>query len=55
MADSTPQYGVFMTHYAAGTTPIAAAIAQGGDKEEAILRQVAAESPGVEADCGAGG
>uniref|UniRef100_UPI003F495A21 hypothetical protein n=1 Tax=Streptomyces sp. CA-136453 TaxID=3240050 RepID=UPI003F495A21 len=50
---STPQYQIYIKHFTAGITPIALAVAQGRDHEEAITEQLGAESEGVAADCAA--
>ncbi|WP_133305566.1 hypothetical protein [Streptomyces sp. AcE210] len=51
--DNTLQYRVFVTHYKAGSAPIARAVAKGGDEDEAVVRQLGEEIPGLNADCGA--
>ncbi|MFE0779080.1 hypothetical protein [Streptomyces sp. NPDC058861] len=53
MVKNTPQYRIFIGHYAAGAGPIALAIAQGTDHEDAIMKQLGTESEGVAADCAA--
>jgi hypothetical protein len=53
VVENTPQYQIFIDHYAAGTGPIALAVAQGTDQEEAITEQLGTESEGVAADCAA--
>ncbi|MCK8680935.1 hypothetical protein [Streptomyces lichenis] len=53
MVEITPQYRIFIDHYAAGTGPIALAVAQGTDHEEAITEQLGTASEGVAADCAA--
>ena len=50
---STPQYKIFIDHYTAGTGPIALAVAQGRDHEEAMTKQLGIASVGVSADCAA--
>ncbi|MER6890441.1 hypothetical protein [Streptomyces halstedii] len=53
MVKNTPQYQVFINQYAAGSSPIALAVVQGTDHEEAITEQLGAESEDVAADCAA--
>ncbi|MFJ9530532.1 hypothetical protein [Streptomyces cyaneofuscatus] len=53
MVKNTSQYQIFIDHYAAGTGPIALAVVQGTDQEEAITEQLGAESEGVAEDCAA--
>ncbi|MFD8072194.1 hypothetical protein ACFV3E_06025 [Streptomyces sp. NPDC059718] len=52
MVDYTPQYKIFIDHWTAGSSPIALAVGtRTKSGEEAIIEQLAAEAPGVEADC----
>ncbi|RSM87099.1 hypothetical protein DMH25_42660 [Streptomyces sp. WAC 01325] len=51
VVENTPQYKIFIDHYAAGTGPITLAIGQGGDHEAAITKQLGTQSEGVAADC----
>ncbi|MFD3908847.1 hypothetical protein ACFXOL_20955 [Streptomyces californicus] len=53
MVKNTSRYQIFIDHYAAGTGPIALAVVQGMDQEEAITEQLGAESEGVAEDCAA--
>lgn len=50
----TPLYAIFMKHYTDGAGPIALAVTQGRDGEQAITEQLAAESSGVKTDCASG-
>ncbi|MFD9374637.1 hypothetical protein ACFWBH_03690 [Streptomyces sp. NPDC059999] len=53
VVENTPQYRIFIDHYAAGTGPIAAAVAQSSGHEVAITEQLGIQSEGVAADCAA--
>lgn len=53
MVENTLQYQIFISRYAAGTGPIALAVAQGTDHEEAITEQLGSGSSDVAADCAA--